>query len=170
MLTKLKEMRYLCRLLFIALMVIFPYKSFYGEAYTVKSSSGREHKYRLERLKEKHKELMIEAIIYHESRFRTYAYKEDENAAGVLQIRPIMVREANKIVGYEKYTLDDRWDREKSIELFWDVQNYHNPKMILEDVCHYWNSGQAGRKNWKATEMYRQDVSLIYNRLLASEV
>lgn len=159
-------MRYVCRLIFVMLFAAFPFKSFYGS----RTNSGSVHERRLERLKEKHKELMLNAIIQVESRGNVHAYNQKENAVGILQIRPIMVREANKIVGYEKYTLDDRWNREKSIELFWDVQNYHNPEMILEDVCHYWNSGQVDKKNWKATEEYRQEVSLIYNRLLASEV
>lgn len=166
-------MKYLTRSLLTILLASLPYRAYYANAHIetlAKGSSGRNHSIRLEVFTEIHKKLLINSIIYYESRGFTYAHNEGEDAAGILQIRPIMVDEANRIVGYNKYSLDDRWDREKSIELFWDVQNYHNPKMILEDVCHYWNSGQVNKKNWKATEGYRQDVSLIYNRLLASEV
>ncbi len=36
---------------------------------------------------------------------------------GILQIRPICIDQANKLVGSEKYTLDDRFDVEKSKEI-----------------------------------------------------
>lgn len=71
-------------------------------------------------------ELFIEALIWVESRGEETAMGQDDDA-GVLQIRPCMVAEANRILGMETYTLDDRFSREKSIEMWSVVQDYHNP-------------------------------------------
>lgn len=71
-------------------------------------------------------ELFTLALILHES-------KGDDNAvgktgdAGCLQITAIYVKDANRILGYERYTLADRFDREKSIEMFNIVQEHYNP-------------------------------------------
>ena len=69
----------------------------------------------------------IEALIQIESGGDSYAIGQSDDV-GVLQIRPIMVCEANRILGIEKYTLDDRYSREKSIEIWNVVQDYHNPE------------------------------------------
>ena len=71
-------------------------------------------------------ELFIEALIWKESRGKETAIGLDDDA-GVLQIRPCMVAEANRILGMETYTLNDRFSREKSIEMWSVVQDYHNP-------------------------------------------
>ena len=61
---------------------------------------------------------LLNAVMAVESNFDTMAYNSKENAAGVLQIRPIMVREVNRLLGEDKYTLKDRWNKAKSIEMF----------------------------------------------------
>ena len=61
---------------------------------------------------------LLNAVMAVESNFDTMAYNSKENAAGVLQIRPIMVREVNRLLGEDKYTLKDRWSKAKSIEMF----------------------------------------------------
>ena len=38
----------------------------------------------------------------------TLAYNAKENAAGCLQIRPIMVREVNRLLGKDSFKLKDR--------------------------------------------------------------
>ena len=57
-------------------------------------------------------EPLIEAMIMVESRGNDSAYSKKEEAVGCLQIRPIMVREVNRILEIQKsdlrYTLDDR--------------------------------------------------------------
>ena len=61
---------------------------------------------------------LLNAVMAVESNFDTLAYNSKEDAAGVLQIRPIMVREVNRLLGEDKYTLKDRWSKAKSIEMF----------------------------------------------------
>ena len=51
---------------------------------------------------------LIAAIIQVESGGDTLAYNAKEDAVGCLQIRPIMVREVNRLVGKDSFTLDDR--------------------------------------------------------------
>lgn len=74
--------------------------------------------------------------------------RHNENArngkyVGTLQISPIMVREANRINGYEKYTLSDRNDSLMSANIFKDVMKYHNREKSLRKAVIIW----CGRDN-----------------------
>ena len=88
---------------------------------------------------------LIQAMILVESEGNDSAYHKREKAAGCLQIRPIMVREVNRILGIQKseleYTLEDRWSREKSIEMFHIVNGYHNKNSTYEEIARAWNGG-----------------------------
>jgi len=65
-------------------------------------------------------------IRYHESRNDSTMYNAREDACGDMQTRKVMIREANRISGYEKYSLADRWSSKKSREIFFLVQKHHN--------------------------------------------
>ena len=70
--------------------------------------------------------LLIEAIIWVESRGNDNAVGR-HNDAGCLQITPVYIAEANSIIGRKGYyKLDDRFNRQKSIEIFSVVNAYHN--------------------------------------------
>ena len=97
----------------------------------------------------------IEATIYVESRGNDSAHNVSEDAVGCLQIRPIMVREVNRLMAIDKlskrYSLDDRWSRIKSIEMF----NYMATKTssdgrtfieYCEVVARRWNGGYNGER------------------------
>lgn len=116
--------------------------------------------------KEIYKNNLLNTFIWQESRGDAKAFNKSENAAGILQIRPIMVREANSIVGYEKFKNSDRFDKNKSIEIFWTVQNYHNPKLYFDQAAHFWNAGQPVTVRWGSTEKYRKDVAEVYVRII----
>ena len=92
---------------------------------------------------------LIQAMIMVESEGNDSAYCKKEEAVGCLQIRPIMVREVNRILDIQKseldkYTLEDRWSREKSIEMFHIVNGYHNKNSTYEEIARAWNGGP----NW----------------------
>ena len=91
---------------------------------------------------------IISALIYVESRGNDSAYNDSENAAGCLQIRPIMVREVNRILKKtgreERFDLDDRWDREKSLQMFNIWREYHHPNSTDEVIARNWNGGPNG--------------------------
>ncbi len=90
---------------------------------------------------------LLAAIIHVESRGDTLAHNIKEDAVGVLQIRPIMVKEVNRVLGFDKYTLQDRWDKQKSIEMF-NVIRHNTPHPTNEKVARNWNGGPNGyRKN-----------------------
>lgn len=114
----------------------------------------------------------IEAVIHVESRGNVRAYNESEDAVGCLQIRPIMVREVNrqlkKIGSNKRYTLTDRWDRYKSIEMFNVMANVvkRTDEMTFmewaERVARRWNGG--GRGYYKeSTKEYWERVKIKLN-------
>lgn len=86
------------------------------------------------------KDNLVEAIIYVESRGDTLAYNKSEDALGCLQIRPIMLREVNRILGYNKFKLSDRTSRSKSIEMF-NVIRGHLNNPTDEKIARTWNGG-----------------------------
>lgn len=92
---------------------------------------------------------LIDAIIYVESRGDTLAHNISENAVGCLQIRPIMVREVNRLLAkndiLKVYTLEDRWNKAKSIQMFNVIKdNTINP--TNEKLARNWNGGPNGYK------------------------
>ena len=86
---------------------------------------------------------LLNAVMAVESNFDTMAYNAKENAVGVLQIRPIMVREVNRLLGKDKYTLKDRWSKAKSIEMF-NVIRSHLKGASDEQIARTWNGGYNG--------------------------
>ena len=112
---------------------------------------------------------LIEALIWVESRGKEDAYCKREDAVGVLQIRPIMVKEVNRILGLTGsnniYTLEDRWNREKSIEMFNVVASYYHETSSYEKIARCWNGGPKGLQK-KQTQKYWRKVQ---KRLHADE-
>lgn len=72
------------------------------------------------------------------------AFNSKENAAGIIQIRPVMIREINSLYGFEKYKLEDRWDVDKSFEMFKSFQEAFNPTFCFEKGSRMWNGGRRG--------------------------
>ena len=104
---------------------------------------------------------MISALIQVESEGNDSAYCALEDAVGCLQIRPIMVREVNRILKIKekiiRYTLQDRWDREKSIEIFFVWKDFHHNNSNFEKIARNWNGGPRGI-NISATAYYWKKV------------
>ena len=104
---------------------------------------------------------LIEALIQVESRGQDSAIGDKHlvgnEAVGALQIRPIMVREVNRILKIKKsdkrFKLSDRFSREKTVEMFLIWKNYHHPKDGFETIARNWNGGPRGYKNPR-TEKY----------------
>lgn len=91
---------------------------------------------------------VVERMIVVESNGNDSAYNANEEAVGCLQIRPIMVREVNRILRKQgdtlRYHLKDRWDREKSLEMFHIWREYHHPNSPDEVIARNWNGGPRG--------------------------
>lgn len=71
-------------------------------------------------------DIFIKALIWVESKGNKNAIGT-KNDVGVIQITPIFLKDANRIVGYDKYKLSDRKDSLMSIEMFNVIQEHYNP-------------------------------------------
>ena len=87
--------------------------------------------------------------------------------AGLLQISPVCVRECNNIAGYKKYTYNDRFSAEKSIEMFELIQSKYNPGRDIERAARLWNGGMGGVLHPKRTDRYYRAVKKKMNQLSA---
>ena len=67
------------------------------------------------------------------------------DAVGLLQIRPILVRDINRILKLQnnskRYTLADRYNPRKSVEMFTIYQGHYNPSGNIERAIRLWNGG-----------------------------
>ena len=101
---------------------------------------------------------VMEAIILVESEGNPNAVSG--NSVGAMQITPILVRECNNILksrGSEKrYTMADRYDVEKSKEMFLLIQSQYNKTNNVEKAIRTWNGGP--NYSTRATDRYYQKV------------
>lgn len=99
----------------------------------------------------------ILALAYVESKWDEKAYNKSTDAAGYLQIRKSVVDDCNRIIGRELYTLKDRLDKKKSIEMFMIIQNHYNKDFDIHYALKIWNP--------KASFSYHAKVMNKYNEL-----
>jgi hypothetical protein len=86
---------------------------------------------------------LINAIAFVESTNNPKA--KNGQSVGLLQITPIYVAECNRILGEERYTLADREDSLKSIEMFKIYTQYHANVKNLRKTIHVHNP-RGGQK------------------------
>ena len=111
---------------------------------------------------------VIEAIAMVESEGNPKRVSRNGLYVGYLQISEILVRECNRIAGYKKYTYADRYDKQKSINMFIDYQEFHNKTSNMEKAIRLWNSGDVNCMMRKArTEGYYKKVMSKYTSLAA---
>ena len=109
---------------------------------------------------------LIQALIEVESNGRVNALGDlhlGEPSIGVLQIRKVMVDDINRILKMKKsklrYTYDDRYDKYKSVEMFYIyVDHYHKGVNDFEVLARSWNGGPYGY-NKPSTLQYWTKVS-----------
>ena len=107
-------------------------------------------------------ELIELAIIWQESKANPNPKHSDGESEGILQITPVYVKEANRILGKNKYTLHDRRNPLKSHEMFLVVQNYLNPEKDVKKAVKLHN--KAG---WYFEEvMDRYNCLKLYQEIL----
>jgi hypothetical protein len=105
---------------------------------------------------------LIKAIIHVESKGNPNA--KGGSSVGILQITPVCVSQCNIILKRQgknkKFTLADRKDRNKSIEMFNIIQNEYNPEHLIEKAIRMWNGGP--NYSVRKTERYYQRVMNEY--------
>lgn len=88
-------------------------------------------------------ERLLSAIIQIESGGNPSLINLKEHAFGLLQIRPIMLKEVNRILKEQgiikSFMLMDALDSTKSIEMYWIVQNYYNASGDFKTGAVVWN-------------------------------
>tara|TARA_R110000851_G_scaffold300281_1_gene456388 strand:- start:633 stop:1196 length:564 start_codon:yes stop_codon:yes gene_type:complete len=93
---------------------------------------------------------LLSSIMYVESSYNDLAYNSSEDAVGCLQIRQCMVKDVNRILkrkgSSHTYSMDDRWDRAKSIEMFTIYCNHYDLSEA-EEIARCWNGGPRGITN-----------------------
>ena len=91
---------------------------------------------------------LITAIATVESELNEKAVSSD--CVGYLQIRPLLVKECNDILkkkdSKKRYTLNDRFSKKKSIEMFYLIQEKFNPSHNIERALWVWNAGPYSKK------------------------
>lgn len=102
--------------------------------------------------------LLILSMMYVESRFDPLAEGRDSDT-GILQITPVYVREANRILGREEFTLEDARDIKRSLDMFDVVQGEHNGTGDWAMTVYWHNKSGA----------YRDRVIQAYNLFLNYE-
>lgn len=103
-------------------------------------------------------EPVMKAIIQVESEGNTKAVRG--KSCGAMQITPILVAECNNILkgrnSKTRYTLRDRFNLEKSKEMFLLMQSEFNPDNNVEKAIRAWNGGNNYNK--KRTQRYFEKV------------
>lgn len=101
-------------------------------------------------------ELFTQALIWVESKGDSKAVGKN-NDVGVLQFTPILIEDVNRILGREVYTLEDRLDSLKSVEMFNIIQDYYNPQHDYHLALKIWNG--------KAPLSYHRKVMDKFNEI-----
>lgn len=100
-------------------------------------------------------DIFLAALIQVESEGKT-------NDVGILQITPIYVKDVNRILGEERYTLAERTDTEKSLEMFEILQSHYNPSKSIDKAIKLHNprAGQSYRiKIMNQMEIIKSNLS-----------
>ena len=108
-------------------------------------------------------ERLIHAISYVESKHNPKLVSPNGKYVGYLQIAKCCVDACNNILGKKKYTYNDRYDKEKSIEMFHIIQNKYNPQQDIIIACRIWSEGISALRKPYGHTRYSRKVMKIYN-------
>ena len=93
---------------------------------------------------------LMDAIMEVESSNNDSAYNASEDAVGCLQIRKCMVDDVNRILKRKRityrYSYNDRWSRDKSMQMF-DIYCKYYRLNTAEEIARCWNGGPRGMQN-----------------------
>jgi len=96
------------------------------------------------------------AVCQVESGGNPKAHAKGEDARGIAQIRAIMVKDVNRILGHAKYTHDDAWDPVKSREMFDVYLDHYWPGGTAEECARAWNGGPRGPSKPATADYWRK--------------
>jgi len=109
---------------------------------------------------------VVEAIAQVESEGHPELVSKNGLYVGYLQISKILVRQINQILGTQAYTYNDRYDKQKSIEMFIIYQEHYNKEGNMEKAIRLWCSGDLRCMSRKrASEGYYKRVMRKYTEM-----
>lgn len=107
----------------------------------------------------KQKDYILEAIIETESNNRNVVGQTGD--VGYLQITDIFVKDVNRILGYDKYDTIDRWNKQKSIEMYYIIQAYYNPNYDFNLACYYHHRPTKTKEHLRYINMVKNNLMKI---------
>jgi hypothetical protein len=84
---------------------------------------------------------ILYSLALRESSFDPDTFNRKDKSAGLLGERRIFVRDANRILGYDKFVYTDRYSLYRSIEMAIIVINHYVPDWNHKKICNRWNKG-----------------------------
>ena len=109
---------------------------------------------------------VVEAIAQVESEGHPELVSKNGLYVGYLQISKILVRQVNQILGTKAYTYNDRYDKQKSIEMFIIFQEHYNKEGNMEMAIRLWCSGDLRCMSRKrASDGYYRRVMRKYSEM-----
>ena len=111
---------------------------------------------------------LIRAISLIESQHNEKVISKCGRYVGMLQISKITVDECNRILGEKRFTYNHRYDKKRSIEMFYIIQGYYNPDDNIEKAIRIWNGGPDYSIK-KTNEYYKLNDKQIEVELKANQ-
>jgi len=117
--------------------------------------------------------ILLPLLISVESNGNPNAVGDSGQAIGILQIHPIMVKDVNRILGKEKYTLKDRYSPKKSKEMAVIYFQHYSPIALNSDklstvdkvvvLARQWNAGPVGHLKFSSAH-HGEKIRLAFER------
>lgn len=97
-------------------------------------------------------------------------FNASENAVGIAQIRPIMIDEANRLIGSKRYKNSDRTNPmiskqiiytvlSKRVEAYERHHDFQSEAELIRFMCQIWNRGEKYHDDVvKAMEIYKNEA------------
>ena len=90
------------------------------------------------------RDALFAAICMVESSNNPNAHNRGEDARGIIQVRAIMVRDVNRILGRDHYTHNDAYNPTKARQMWFTYCHHYYPNGTDEEWARAWNGGPRG--------------------------
>lgn len=108
---------------------------------------------------------IIDVLIQIESGGDPCAIGDGGKAVGVLQLWPIAVRDVNRILGYDRYTLADRFSPAKSREMCHIVTEHYCLRKFQESVARRWVGGTHNQNTPDADRYWERALEQLKRKV-----